>query len=97
MGMVDDYGSQLRPPGYNLSAVTCRTKVMIAREDTSRPPAHGYWLVDHLPNADAWVVDGGHMGPRDQPEEGSSGGSPVRGRHHYPPREPTECGRSGNR
>lgn len=68
-GMVDDYGSLLRPWGFTLSDVTCPAKVMIAAEDTNVAPAHGYWLVDHLPHADAWVVEGGHMRPRVQPEE----------------------------
>lgn len=69
LGHVDDYGSLLRPWGFTLSDVTCPPKVMIAAEDTSVPPAHGHWLVDHLPHADACVVDGDRMGPRDQPEE----------------------------
>ena len=68
-GMVDDYASQLMPWGFDLAAVVCPTRVMIAREDTSVPPAHGHWLVAHLPDAVAVVVDGGHMGPRDEPEE----------------------------
>lgn len=68
-GVVDDCASQLQPWGFDLAGVVCRTKVMIAREDTSVPPAHGDWLVAHLPNAVAVVVDGGHLGPRDEPEE----------------------------
>ena len=68
-GQADDYASQLMPWGFDLAAVVCPTKVMIAREDTSVPPAHGHWLVAHLPDAVAVVVDGGHMGPRDEPEE----------------------------
>jgi pimeloyl-ACP methyl ester carboxylesterase len=67
-GMVDDYASLLMPWGFDLGAVVCPTKV-IAREDTSVPPAHRHWLVEHVPNAVAVVVDGGHMGPRDEPEE----------------------------
>jgi pimeloyl-ACP methyl ester carboxylesterase len=43
--------------------------VTIAREDTSVPPAHGRWLAAHLPNAQEVWVDGGHLGPRDEPEE----------------------------
>jgi pimeloyl-ACP methyl ester carboxylesterase len=68
-GMADDYSSMLQPWGFDLAAVTCATKVMIAREDTSVPPAHGHWLVAHLPNAVPVLVDGGHFGPRDDPEE----------------------------
>jgi pimeloyl-ACP methyl ester carboxylesterase len=69
-GMVDDYASQLMPWGFDLAAVVCPTKVMIAQEDTSVPPAHGHWLVAHLPNAVAVVVPGGHMSAeRDEPVE----------------------------
>jgi pimeloyl-ACP methyl ester carboxylesterase len=68
-GMVDDYGSMLRPWGFDVGGVACPTKVMIAREDTSVPPAHGYWLVDHLGAGEAFVVDGGHFGPQDEEEE----------------------------
>ena len=68
-GMVDDYGSQLRPWGFDIGDVACPTKVMIARDDTSVPPAHGYWLADHLPAGEAFVVDGGHLGPHDEEEE----------------------------
>ena len=68
-GMIDDYASQLRPWGFDLTDVRCTTRVMIAKDDTSVPPAHGQWLVAHLPDAVAVVVDGGHFGPRDEPEE----------------------------
>jgi pimeloyl-ACP methyl ester carboxylesterase len=68
-GMADDYASMLAPWGFDMSAVTCATKVMIAQEDTSVPPSHGDWLVAHLPNAAPVLVDGGHFGPRDEPEE----------------------------
>lgn len=68
-GMVDDYSSMLRPWGFDVGDVVCPTKVMIAREDTSVPPAHGFWLVDHLPAGEALVVDGRHFGPHDEGEE----------------------------
>jgi pimeloyl-ACP methyl ester carboxylesterase len=68
-GMVDDYSSLLRPWGFDIRDVVCPTRVMIARKDTSVPPAHGYWLVDHLPAGEAVIVDGGHFVPRDEAEE----------------------------
>ena len=68
-GMVDDYASMLQPWGFDLAAVSCPTRVMIATEDTSVPPSHGHWLVAHLPNAVPVLVEGGHFGPRDEPEE----------------------------
>ena len=68
-GMVDYYNLILRPWGFHVGDVVCPTKVMIARQDTSCPPAHGYWLVDHLPAGEAFVVDGGHLDSDGQAEE----------------------------
>ena len=68
-GVADDLAAALRPWGFEVADVHCQTRVMIAREDTSVPPAHGRWLAAHLPNAEEVWVDGGHLGPRDEPEE----------------------------
>lgn len=68
-GLYDDALALQQPWGFDLADVACPTKVMIAREDTSVPPAHGQWLTAHLPCADEVWVDGGHFGPREQPEE----------------------------
>jgi pimeloyl-ACP methyl ester carboxylesterase len=68
-GMVDDCASQLRPWGFDMADVVCPTMVMIAKEDTIVPPAHGQWLAAHLSNVDVVWVDGGHFGPREEPEE----------------------------
>jgi pimeloyl-ACP methyl ester carboxylesterase len=46
-----------------------RATKVVARVDTNVPPADGHWLVAHLPNAEPVLVDGGHFGPRDEPEE----------------------------
>ena len=32
------------------------------------PAAHGEWLVRHIPDAELIWVDGGHVGPRHEPE-----------------------------
>jgi pimeloyl-ACP methyl ester carboxylesterase len=68
-GMVDDYLAAIGPWGFDIGDVVAPTTVMFAREDNQVPPAHGHWLVAHLPNAEPWIVDGGHMTPRDDLEE----------------------------
>jgi pimeloyl-ACP methyl ester carboxylesterase len=55
--------------GFDVADVRCPARVMIASEDTSVPPAHGHWLAAHLPDAVAVVIEGGHLGPRGEPEE----------------------------
>jgi hypothetical protein len=42
---------------------------MIAREDTTVPRGHGVWIAGHVTGAVLLEVDGGHFGPRVQPEE----------------------------
>jgi pimeloyl-ACP methyl ester carboxylesterase len=68
-GFYDDAFALQASWGFDLGDVTCPTKVMIARDDINVPPAHGEWLVAHLPTAEAVWVDGDHFGPRDEPEE----------------------------
>jgi len=67
-GFMDDYLSAVRDWGFSLDDVKAPTRVMVARDDTSVPAAHGEWLVRHLPNAELISVDGGHLGPRHEPE-----------------------------
>ena len=68
-GLLDDHLAVQRPWGFDLSAVRCPTKVMIARDDVNVAPAQGQWLAAHLPTAEEVWVDGDHFGPRDEPEE----------------------------
>jgi pimeloyl-ACP methyl ester carboxylesterase len=68
-GLYDDLVAMQQPWGFDLADVVCPTRVMIAREDTHVPPAQGQWLAAHLPTAQEVWVEGGHMGPRDEPEE----------------------------
>jgi pimeloyl-ACP methyl ester carboxylesterase len=68
-GMIDHYAIGSRGWGFDLADVQCKTRVMIARDDTNVPPAHGYWLVEHLEHGEAVVVGGGHLGPREEAEE----------------------------
>jgi pimeloyl-ACP methyl ester carboxylesterase len=68
-GVIDDYAVNAQAWGFDLADVQCLTRVMVAREDTSVPPAHGYWLAEHLKHAELVLVDGGHLGPREAAEE----------------------------
>lgn len=67
-GYVDDCLSDARDWGLAVEDVHVPTRIMLARDDTSVPAAHGEWLVRHIPNAELIWVDGGHFGPRQEPE-----------------------------
>lgn len=67
-GYLDDGTASMRAWGFALEDVGVPTKVMVARDDLACPPAHGEWLARHLPHAELLRVDGGHLGPRDEPE-----------------------------
>jgi pimeloyl-ACP methyl ester carboxylesterase len=67
-GYVDDLMSLVRDWGFRVDDVVAPTRIMLAREDTSVPAAHGDWLVRHLPDAELVWVDGDHFGPRAGPE-----------------------------
>ena len=67
-GYVDDHLSRVRDWGFRVEDVTVPTRIMLARDDTLVPPAHGDWLVAHLPAGELVWVDGDHFGPRAGPE-----------------------------
>jgi pimeloyl-ACP methyl ester carboxylesterase len=67
-GHLDDGTSLSRDWGFRLEDVAAPTQVMVALDDASCPPAHGEWLVRRLPKAELKRVEGGHLGPRDEPE-----------------------------
>lgn len=67
-GFVDDLTSLVRDWGFRVEDVAAPTRIMLARDDTSVPAAHGEWLVKHLPNGKLIWVDGDHFGPRALPE-----------------------------
>jgi pimeloyl-ACP methyl ester carboxylesterase len=67
-GFVDDCLSEVRDWGFALEDIRAPTRIMLARDDTSVPAAHGEWLLRHVPSAELIWVDGGHFGPRDEPE-----------------------------
>jgi pimeloyl-ACP methyl ester carboxylesterase len=67
-GFVDDCLALASDWDFRVEDVVAPTRVMLAREDTSVPAAHGDWLVRHLSNAELILVDGDHFGPRAGPE-----------------------------
>jgi len=67
-GYVDDYLSLVDEWGFTLEDVRASTRIMVAREDTSVPVAHGEWLVRRLPAGELIMVDGGRLGPGHEPE-----------------------------
>lgn len=67
-GYFDDCLSSVRDWGFSLDDVRVPTRIMVARDDTSSPPAHGQWVAAHLPEAELIWVDGGHLGPRGEAE-----------------------------
>jgi pimeloyl-ACP methyl ester carboxylesterase len=67
-GFVDDLMSLVRDWDFRVEDVVAPTRIMLARDDTSVPAAHGDWLLRHLPDARLLWVDGDHFGPRDGPE-----------------------------
>jgi pimeloyl-ACP methyl ester carboxylesterase len=67
-GYVDDIMSLVRDWGFRVEDVVAPTRIMLARDDTSVPAAHGDWLVRHLPDAELIWVEGDHFGPRAGPE-----------------------------
>jgi pimeloyl-ACP methyl ester carboxylesterase len=67
-GYVDDCLSDAADWGLSVEDIQVPTRIMLARDDTSVPAAHGEWLVRHLPDAELMWVDGGHFGPRHEAE-----------------------------
>jgi pimeloyl-ACP methyl ester carboxylesterase len=67
-GYIDDCLSDGRDWGLSVEDIQVPTRIMLARDDTSVPTAHGEWLMRQLPNAELLWVNGGHFGPRDDAE-----------------------------
>jgi pimeloyl-ACP methyl ester carboxylesterase len=67
-GFVDDHLSVVRNWGFTVEAIRVPVRIMLAREDTSVPAAHGEWLASHLREGELLWVDGDHFGPRNDSE-----------------------------
>lgn len=67
-GWVDDMLAYVRPWGFSVDDINTPTRIMLACDDTGVPASHGDWYVQHLPSGELIWVDGGHFGPRDEPE-----------------------------
>jgi pimeloyl-ACP methyl ester carboxylesterase len=61
-GWVDDMLAAVRPWGFDLDAIRCPVRLDYGRKDAFVPPAHGDWLVEHIPGATAFITDSGHLG-----------------------------------
>jgi pimeloyl-ACP methyl ester carboxylesterase len=60
-GWVDDTLAFVRPWGFDVEAIRCPMRLEYGRADQFVPPAHGDWLVAHIPRAVAVVTDAGHV------------------------------------
>jgi pimeloyl-ACP methyl ester carboxylesterase len=60
-GWVDDVLAQVRPWGFDVEQIRCPVWLEYGRADQFVPPAHGDWLLAHIPGAIAVVTDAGHM------------------------------------
>ena len=61
-GWVDDDLAYLQPWGFDLGEITVPVQVCYGTKDVLVPPTHGVWLVEHIPGAQAVVLnDAGHL------------------------------------
>jgi pimeloyl-ACP methyl ester carboxylesterase len=61
-GWVDDDIAFVTPWGFDPASIAVPVSFWYGRADTLVPAAHGDWLVEHVPGAEAVVNDAGHMG-----------------------------------
>jgi pimeloyl-ACP methyl ester carboxylesterase len=62
-GWVDDMLAFMKPWGFEVESIHVHTAVKFGRTDNLVPPAHGDWLVAHIPNAQVDAHDAaGHVG-----------------------------------
>jgi len=61
-GWVDDDLAFMRPSGFELDSIRAPILVVQGRQDLMVPWAHGEWLAQNLPSAEAWLrEDEGHL------------------------------------
>jgi pimeloyl-ACP methyl ester carboxylesterase len=63
-GVLDDGQAAVRSWGFDLGAISVPVLVYQGREDAMVPFAHGRWLAEHVPGAEAHLTeDDGHLTP----------------------------------
>jgi pimeloyl-ACP methyl ester carboxylesterase len=53
-GIIDDDVAFVTPWGFAVAAITAPVLIVHGGQDRMVPPAHGDWLLRHLPNAELW-------------------------------------------
>jgi len=56
-GWVDDDLAFAEPFGFELSDIRVPTLIVHGRRDSFVPVAHGEWLAQEVPNAEAWILE----------------------------------------
>lgn len=54
-GVVDDDVAYVTPWGFDVATITAPVLLIQGGDDRVIPPAHGHWLLHHLPNAELWL------------------------------------------
>jgi pimeloyl-ACP methyl ester carboxylesterase len=68
-GWVDDDLAFVKPWGFDPADIAVPVSFWYGRADTLVPAAHGDWLVAHVPGAEAFVNDAGHLGSDEEIEQ----------------------------
>lgn len=67
-GWVDDDLAAVAPWGFDPGDISLPVFLEFGREDGFIPRAHADWLIAHIPNAKAVILDSGHQGTDEQAE-----------------------------
>lgn len=60
-GWIDDNLAFVRPWGFEMKDITVPVSIWYGRTDTNIPNEQSEWLVAHIPGAEAYEYDGGHL------------------------------------
>ena len=60
-GWVDDNLAFVRPWGFEMEDIKVPVSIWSGRTDTNIPNEQSAWLVEHIPTAEAYEYDGGHL------------------------------------
>jgi pimeloyl-ACP methyl ester carboxylesterase len=58
LGWWDDWAAFLSPWGFDVSSITVPVQLWHGEKDAAAPVAHGRWLAEHIPTAEANFVPG---------------------------------------